>query len=176
MELQIDNRRSLESDRNLLEDNSFTRKPEQPRLESLFAFTQRSHRIILALAIFGDIVSGAVFPIFALLLGDSFKALSDYGAGSASVQELNDAVVQNVTLLAVFAFATWISHTAFFTFSQTFGEMQVRTARRRVFNGLINRHVASFDMLGDGTSNAIFRLQRYVLNDLIQVFSGLIRD
>lgn len=126
----------------------------------LLSFAERSHRVVLCLAIISGMVSGAIFPIFAVLLGNMFKAFSDHGSEQLAPEDFGSAVAQNTTYLVVFAVMSWLLHAAFFTLSSIFGDLQGNSARIQVYDRVLHKEMAWLDTRKHGLSSLLIDLQR----------------
>ena len=120
-----------------------------------------SHRRTLAIASVSGIMSGALFPLFAILLGHMFSAFSEYDSGHIHVTILRSRVTTNAIYLCLFAMASWILRTTFFIYSQRFGELQAMAARLDIFDGMLLREMVWFDRHNLGAAT-LGTLQRQV--------------
>ncbi|MCJ1312634.1 hypothetical protein MMC25_006309 [Agyrium rufum] len=129
---------------------------------SLFAFTTRAHIPILCTAIFLSIASGIVIPAFAIFLGKIFDTFTDFGAGKLDGASLVHKVSRNALYLVGLGVASWILNGSYFSLWLAFGEQQAREIRDKLFNGMLRKDMAWYDMRKGGVDAMIPRLQSQI--------------
>lgn len=122
----------------------------QARLPSLFEFTAFSHVPVLIAALFFTVCTALINPLFALCLGRLFQTFTDMGNGDLSVALFLIEVSHYAAQLAVLGGISWLCNAAFLFLWMTFSELQARNARRRLFEQLLTRELAWFDMREEG--------------------------
>ena len=126
-----------------------------PPWKALFFFTVKPHTTCLIIAVVSAILSGLASPASALLVGKAFQGFSAASDGDALVRTETKYVMY---MLAV-GFGSWFLHYIFFASWITFGELQAKSARDRLFNGMLIKDVKWFDLRKSGVSALIPRLQ-----------------
>ena len=130
------------------------------RWRSLFNFTKRTHITTLIFATILSIISGFIAPAVSVFAGKLFAAFTDFGGGRTEGSELVSRVsIQCVALIALGG-ASWVLNGGYFMLWLVFGELQAKNARERLFDGLMEKDMAWYDMRKDGVGAMIPRLQR----------------
>jgi ATP-binding cassette subfamily B (MDR/TAP) protein 1 len=118
--------------------------------KALFGFTTKQHLPVLLGGFVGAIFAALSLPVFAILYGLIFREYTDYGAGKTDSDGIRNNVTRICIILTGIATITWITQSVYFFFFLTFGELQARSARNRVFDALIQKNMAWFDMRESG--------------------------
>jgi ATP-binding cassette subfamily B (MDR/TAP) protein 1 len=126
---------------------------------SLFNFTTRGHVAILAAGVVCAVLSGIVIPITSILFGKLFDSFASYGAADISGDELVSRTSTYAIALAVLGSLSWLLNGLFFMLWIVFGELQAKTARDSLFQGLLYKDMEWFDLQKDGVSALIPRFQ-----------------
>ncbi|KAI9702276.1 MAG: hypothetical protein M1820_006208 [Bogoriella megaspora] len=154
---------------NVKDGTSFTETDDDEAEEShvapwraLFAFTTKKHLTVLALAIIFSFISAANIPAKAYLLGKTFNVFTTYGAGTITATELKEHVGKYCTYLAIVGLVNWATSAAFFMCWLVFAELQAKTARDEVFEGLLGKEMEWYDTRPNGISATIPRLQAQI--------------
>ncbi|KAI9688946.1 MAG: hypothetical protein M1822_000683 [Bathelium mastoideum] len=129
---------------------------------ALFAFTTKKHIIILFLAILFSAISAINVPAKAYLLGKTFNSFTSYGADRISGTELRAEVAKYCTYLAIVGLVNWLTSAAFFMFWLAFAEMQAKSARDQVFEGLLEKDMEWYDLQKNGIAASIPRMQMQI--------------
>ena len=108
---------------------------------SLFSFATKKHTLILAFAIAFALLAGLVMPFFAFILGNLFDSFMLFGANSISSQTLLDQVVTSCLRLAGLGITSWVLNGSYFLFFIVFGEQQAASARKDIFQGLLEKDI-----------------------------------
>lgn len=130
--------------------------------KALFAFTTRRHLPILCCAIFACLADGAIQPINTIFVGRIFDAFTTFGGGTISSSLFRNKVSDNVVILVALSVAGWILSTIFLATWISFGELQARSARSQIFEGLLMKPLSFFDILPSGVQALSPRLQTWV--------------
>lgn len=125
----------------------------------LFIFTRRSHARILGLATVASLLVAAVKTVFAVLLGRIMDIVSPLGAGSIDGSTAMAGVTTWCVVLAGLGLASWVFNSALMALWVIFGETVARTARKSVFEHLLDRDMAWFDGHDEGLSSALSGMQ-----------------
>lgn len=127
--------------------------------KSLFNFTTRKHTAPLVVAISLSVAAGLVVPTQAFILGKLFSAFASYGGGTITESSFMDTVSKYCVYLVALGSAAWALQGGYFTSWMIFGELQAKSARDRLFNGLIERDMEWYDMRKNGIGALATRLQ-----------------
>ena len=130
---------------------------------ALFNFTSKSHSIILIPAIILSILSGMVIPALAVFLGKIFDLFTSFGADIISGADLIKQVSTYGIALAGLGAASGILNAMFFGLWLLFGELQAKSAREKLFNGMLVKDLEWYDMRKSGIESLIARQQTYVV-------------
>jgi ATP-binding cassette subfamily B (MDR/TAP) protein 1 len=117
---------------------------------SLFTFTTLSHFGVLALALIFTLISGLVVPGMSILLGKIFGSFAGLGSGFLEPQEFMAEVRRYSTYLAILGAMGWGFNCAFFATWIWFGESQAGTARKRIFDRLIEKELSWYEERKNG--------------------------
>lgn len=118
--------------------------------KALFGFTTTSHMVVLIGALASAAAAAATLPIFSVMYGRIFGAYSDYGAGRSDGDELLGEITRLCVIMTGVAAASWALNSIFFFFFLLFGELQAKSARTRIFNVLIRKDMAWYDLRENG--------------------------
>ncbi|MCJ1292429.1 hypothetical protein MMC34_003979 [Xylographa carneopallida] len=129
---------------------------------SLFNFTSKAHILPLAVAACLSVSSGIVIPALAIFLGKIFDTFTDYGAGTISGSDLTKQTSLNGLYLLGLGSVSWILNGSFFMFWLLFGELQARHIREMLFDGMLQKEMAWYDMRKSGVNAMIPRLQTQI--------------
>lgn len=127
--------------------------------KSLFNFTTKKHTAPLVIAVSLSVFAGLVVPTEAFLLGKLFAAFASYGGGTITQSKFMDTVSRYCVYLVALGSAAWALQGGYFTSWMIFGELQAKSARDRLFNGLIERDMGWYDMRKNGIGALATRLQ-----------------
>src|ERR1700761_8038559 len=105
--------------------------------KSLFNFTMRQHLAFAVPGLFFSILSGLSVPVNSFILGRVFGVYSEFGNGVIDGEELMREI--NVWGLRIFILGvgSWFANGMAFIMWYSFGDLQARNARERLFNGLL---------------------------------------
>lgn len=113
--------------------------------KALFGFTTRKHLPILSCGMLSACVAAASLPVFAIIYGLIFRDYTDYGAGKVGSNALRSSVTRYCLILTGIASLNWMANSFYFFFFLTFGELQARNARNRIFDALIRKDMSWYD-------------------------------
>lgn len=126
---------------------------------ALFHFTSKYHFFPLLLAIFLSVASGVVVPVLAILLGKLFGYFTDFGAAKIS----GPTLIKNVSVYAIalvgLGSASGLLNAGYFMAWLVFGELQAKSVRDRLFDGMLEKDMEWYDMRKNGVDTLISRLQ-----------------
>lgn len=112
---------------------------------ALFGFTTRQHLPILCCGLLGALIAAASIPVFAIIYGLIFRDYADFGAGNIDGSQLRSNVSRFCLILTGVAALNSIANSFYFFFFLTFGEIQARSARNKIFDALIRKDIAWYD-------------------------------
>ena len=131
----------------------------QARWRSLFRFTTRAHYIPLLLGLLLSICSGIIIPALSIFLGRLFDSFTDFGAGRLSGPGLVSKVSRNAIYLVGLGSASWLLNGCYFMSWLVFGELQAKSVRDKLFDGLLQKDMEWYDLRKAGVGAMIPRLQ-----------------
>lgn len=129
---------------------------------SLFFFTTKSNLPTLITGILFSIIAGACPPINAWIQGKIFESFSLLGAGQLTGEELYNGDRKYVLYFVGLAAATWVVNAGEFSCWMTFGELQAKSARDRLFHGLLEKDIEWYDLRKHGIGALLPRLQAQI--------------
>jgi ATP-binding cassette, subfamily B (MDR/TAP), member 1 len=153
-----------------------TTKPDSPRIPSvspsetrvqhdsekwvsLFKYTTKSHSPFLIFSILCSIIVGIVTPLQYYLLGRLFTSFAQFGAGAQSENGFKEDLARYNIYYVLLGGLLWLFSSSMFAGWVLFGELQGRSARERLFNGLVNRPIDWYDQRQDGIGALMTKLQ-----------------
>ncbi|CAK3894129.1 ABC transporter, ABC-B family, MDR type [Lecanosticta acicola] len=134
----------------------------QAKWRSLFAFSTRAHIPLLLAGIFVSFVAGAVSPAQNLIVGDLFEGFTSFAAGRITKDELMRRQTKYVLYQVGLAAGSWVFHSLDFMFWMAFGELQAKSARDRLFHGLMSKEVEWYDRRKNGIGALLPRIQAQI--------------
>ena len=129
---------------------------------ALFNFTTKAHLFPLAAAIVLSVVSGIVVPALAVFLGKLFDLFTKYGGAAISGHELVHRISRYGLYLVGLGAAVILLNGSYFGFWLLYGELQAKSVRDELFDGLLEKDMEWFDMRKAGVNTLLSRLQTYV--------------
>lgn len=132
---------------------------KRPGWRSLFNFTTRIHLFPLSLAFIFSVASGIIIPVLAVLLGKLFGLFTDFGADKISGSELVKKVSVYGIALVGLGSASGLLNAGYFMIWLIFGELQAKSVRDRLFDGMLEKDMEWYDMRKNGVDTVISRLQ-----------------
>ena len=127
--------------------------------KALFLFTTREHLPALICGLVSAVTSGISSPAQSLLIGKAFGLFTTYGAGAISGSDLLKQETNYVTYMLAVGAGTWLVRFIFFASWLAFGELQAKSARDRLFTGLLHKDIAWYDQRRNGVGALIPRIQ-----------------
>ena len=132
--------------------------PESSGWKALFTFTTRAHTLPLACAIFVSIAAGAAGPALSIFVGKIFNSFADFAGGKITKQEFESQLVKDSLFLAALGLVSFLSSAGSFAAWVIFGEMQARTCRAVLFDGLMKRPISWYDTRRSGAKALVARV------------------
>lgn len=125
---------------------------------SLFAFTTRKQVIYAVLSVISSFGAGIPQPTSAIFYGYIFTDLAKFGGGNATGQE----TLQNISIwclaLTVVGLIAWIVQGGSLSSWMTFGELQAKTVRKAMFEGMLDKDMEWYDLRKDGVGSLLIRI------------------
>lgn len=142
-----------------IDDDVRTDRVKRASWRSLFNFTSKSHLFPLLAALTLSVASGIIIPALALFLGKVFDSFTSFGAGAISGSSLIRKVSKNAVGLAGLGCASWLLNGCYFMAWLVFGELQAKSVRDRLFDGMLQKDMEWYDMRKAGVGALMPRLQ-----------------
>ncbi|KAI1086788.1 P-loop containing nucleoside triphosphate hydrolase protein [Rostrohypoxylon terebratum] len=130
-----------------------------PSLKHLFALTSWRHCGPLTAGIISSIFSGALRTSTAILIGNIFGVISEFGSGQLSGPDTLARVSSWCVILTLVGGAGWIVNFAFMFSWILFSELQAKNIRQRMFRALLRKDMRWFDSQEDGVASLLVRMQ-----------------
>jgi ATP-binding cassette subfamily B (MDR/TAP) protein 1 len=130
--------------------------------KTLFTFTTKQHLTVLVGGITAASVAALSMPAFAIVYGLIFGQYTSYGEGSIESNQLMSNITRFCIILTGLATLNWIANSFYFFCFLMFGELQARSARNRIFDALIKKDLAWFDMRETGIAGFLPTVQMWV--------------
>ena len=127
------------------------------RWRDVFNFTSKAHVPVLTLALILSTASGIVIPAMAVFIGKIFDYFTAFGAEKISGPDLKNKVSTYALALLALGCASGLLNALYFSSWMVFGELQAKTARERLFDGMLDKDMKWFDKRKAGID---MRLQR----------------
>lgn len=125
----------------------------------LFGFTTTRHVPVVLCGLLSTTVAALTMPAFAVLYGLIFGQYTIYGAGLTDSHALMSNMTKYCIILAGICTLNWIANSFQYFCFLTFGELQARSARNRIFDALIKKDMAWFDTRETGTAAVLSTVQ-----------------
>lgn len=129
---------------------------------ALFFFTTKRNVPLLIFAILFSILAGAVDPAQAYIMGKFFDGFSQYATGKLQGDAFMDYERKWIFYMIALGGASWMTNFLEFGSWMAFGELQARSARDRLFYGLMEREIEWYDMRKNGIGAMLPRLQAQI--------------
>ncbi|KAF1838803.1 multidrug resistance protein 2 [Decorospora gaudefroyi] len=131
-------------------------------LKALFGFTTKQHLPVILGAVIAAAIAAISMPVFAIIYGFIFREYTSYGAGTTDGDELISNVTKLCIILTGIATLSWVANSVYFFFCLIFGELQARSARTRIFDALIQKDMAWYDMRENGVAAFLPTIQMHI--------------
>lgn len=127
--------------------------------KALFSFTTQKHVGFLVGAVTFSVIAALIQPGQAILFGLIFNKLAQFGGGTISQDVMISEISKYISYLVALGCVNWISNGGFFLFWFTFGELQAKSARDRMFHSLLHKDLEWYDMRRNGVAALLPRVQ-----------------
>ena len=128
----------------------------------LFAFTRRQHSLALGLALAVSLAAGVVGPALSIFLGKLFNTFAEFASGKIDNAHFRAELSKDSLYLALIGLLSFTFGFGSFSAWMTFGELQARTCREEVFDGLLGKSIKWYDTRRSGVKALVARLNTYV--------------
>lgn len=142
-----------------LADSLPLQRESKPSWRMLFEFTRWSHAAPLATALVASAAVAGFKASLSVILGRIFEIIAEFGTGSRSSESSMAGITRWALILVGLGVGNSMAHSVFLTFWIIFGELQAQAARRRMFNCLVSKEMAWFDVQEEGISSLLIRMQ-----------------
>lgn len=132
--------------------------PLQTSWRSVFSFTTREHTLTLTLSFVLAGIVGVIKPAIAIFVGKLFNDLTNFGAGTTSATDLISDVSKWCLYITAFGIITWILNGIFFSMWLMFGELQAKSAREKLFDGMLKKEMPWYDLQEEGIGALLSRI------------------
>ncbi|SMY24382.1 unnamed protein product [Zymoseptoria tritici ST99CH_1A5] len=137
-------------------------KRKKAQWRSLFVFTTRSHIPVLSVGVITSIAAGATGPAQTKVIGWLYQGFTDYAQGTIDGDEFMRKELKYVLYLTLIGIVSCILHSVDFAAWLAFGELQAKSARDRLFHGLLDKEIEWYDMRKNGIGAMLPRLQAQI--------------
>ncbi|KAJ4286276.1 ATP-dependent permease [Kalmusia sp. IMI 367209] len=130
--------------------------------KALFSFTTRKHLPVLALAVASATLAALTLPALAVMYGLIFREFANFGAGSISSSKFLREISKYCIYVTAFGGLSWLGNSLYFVAFLTFGELQARSARGKIFGALLKKDMAWYDTRDTGMSAFLPAMQTQI--------------
>jgi ATP-binding cassette, subfamily B (MDR/TAP), member 1 len=110
-----------------------------------------------------SILASSIPALQAYLLGKVFGTFAKFGAGVMAEVDFQEQLAHYDVYLVCLGAICWSLGGSMFAGWTCFGALQARSAKERLFNGLVNRPISWFDQQQDGIGALTTITNGYVL-------------
>ncbi|KAG9187631.1 ATP-binding cassette, subfamily B (MDR/TAP), member 1 [Alternaria panax] len=130
--------------------------------KTLFTFTTKKHVPVLVGGIVMASLAALTMPVFAILYGLVSGYYTSYGMKEMSSNQFVSNMTKICIILTGIGILNWIANSLYFLLLLIFGELQARSARDRVFDALLKKDMAWFDMRESGITAFLPTVQMHI--------------
>lgn len=134
----------------------------KPSWRSLFTFTKRSHTLAVVFALTSTLISACIKPAAAVFFGKIFSSFTQFGSGAINGQQCLHEISKWCIALACLGCLAWVVEGVFFSSWVAFGELQAKSIRTSMFEGMLDKDMEWYDLRQDGVGALLIRIQTYV--------------
>lgn len=151
--------RADEPDKQDVLDAEEQRFVENMGWKAVFSFTTRKHLPILAFAVLASTLAALTLPALAVLYGLLFREFGSVAKGDKSDSEFLKQVSTYCIYVTAIGGVSWLGNSLEFAAFVTFGELQARSARERIFGVLLKKNMAWYDTQDTGMAALLPAMQ-----------------
>nr|OQO21428.1 hypothetical protein B0A51_10178 [Rachicladosporium sp. CCFEE 5018] len=130
--------------------------------KALFFFTTKANLPTLVIGLVAALVAGAIQPLSAFIQGKLFEGFTDFATGKLTSAALYSQSRKWILYYVGLAVVSWLGNFAVFATWLAFGELQAKSARDRLFHGLLEKDIRWYDMRKNGIGALLPRLQAQI--------------
>ncbi|KAK3701663.1 ATP-dependent permease [Vermiconidia calcicola] len=138
-----------------------TESPPAP-WRALFFFTTRSNIPILIAGITFSILAGATSPAQSYIMGKVFGGFTSFATGTLEKEEFFRKEKTYIFYLLAVSGGAWLFNFLEMTAWLAFGELQGKSARDRLFHGLLKKDIEWYDLRKNGIGALLPRIQAQI--------------
>ncbi|KAF2438765.1 P-loop containing nucleoside triphosphate hydrolase protein [Karstenula rhodostoma CBS 690.94] len=154
--------RADEPDKQDVLDAEEQRFVENMGWKALFSFTTRKHLPVLAFAVFASTLAALTLPALAVLYGLLFREFGSVAKGDKSDSQFLNQVSTYCIYVTAIGGVSWLGNSLDFAAFVTFGELQARSARGRIFGVLLKKDMAWYDTRDTGMAAFLPAMQTQI--------------
>lgn len=133
-----------------------------PSWRSLFTFTKRSHAPAVVFALTTTLISACIKPASAVFFGKIFSSFTQFGSGLVDGEQCLHEIIKWCIALACLGCLAWFVEGVFFTSWVVFGELQAKSIRGCMFEGMLDKDIGWYDLRQDGVGALLIRIQTQI--------------
>ncbi|KAL1613134.1 ATP-dependent permease [Paraconiothyrium brasiliense] len=130
--------------------------------KALFSFTTRKHAPVLAFAVSASTIAALTLPALAVLYGLLFREFGAVAKGDKSDSQFLKQVSTYCIYVTAIGGVSWLGNSLHFAAFMTFGELQARSARGRLFGVLLKKDMAWYDTQETGVAAFLPAMQTQI--------------
>ncbi|KAJ4358602.1 ATP-dependent permease [Didymosphaeria variabile] len=130
--------------------------------KALFSFTTRKHVPVLAFALSASTLAALTLPALAVLYGLLFREFGAVAKGDKSDSQFLKQVSTYCIYVTAIGGVSWLGNSLHFAAFMTFGELQARSARGRIFGALLKKDMAWYDTQDAGVAAFLPAMQTQI--------------
>lgn len=127
----------------------------------IFSFLRATHLPVFICGILLSAAAGLLQPAMAIFFGRFFRAFSDFASNIIDEPTFNRETSSSIYALLGIGLCTFLLKGGVFGCWVCFGELQAKSARRVVFQSLLNRDIEWFDAQSIGMAALLGRTHAY---------------
>lgn len=125
---------------------------EEMGWKALFSFTTRKHLPVLAFAVLASTLAALTLPALAVVYGLLFREFGSVAKGDKSDSLFLKQISTYCIYVTAIGGVSWLGNSLHFATFMTFGELQARGARGRIFDTLLKKDIAWYDTRDTGVA------------------------
>ncbi|KAF2476461.1 P-loop containing nucleoside triphosphate hydrolase protein [Lindgomyces ingoldianus] len=130
--------------------------------KALFGFMMQKHLPVLCIAAFCAAIAALILPAMSVIHGLLFRQFASFASGNTTGTVMLQNVSRYCVYLTTLATLNWLANSIYFTTILTFGELQARSARIRIFNNLLGKDMEWYDNRESGVAALVPGVQMQI--------------